>query len=147
MIPADSRVEIDAKIAAGYFTNGNVMTMDELSNVQGRAWEDVDVSVNNFGHELSLTIFLALINHGYWGSLSHPVVSPGLESTQNYACMTEYSISSLADILHLHEKLSAVDFLLEKEYRTVPLRNTIWIRSCSQSFIAFSLSSPALWSR
>ncbi|KEQ61798.1 uncharacterized protein M437DRAFT_85249 [Aureobasidium melanogenum CBS 110374] len=42
MIPADSRVEIDAKIAAGYFTNGNVMTMDELSNVQGRAWEDVD---------------------------------------------------------------------------------------------------------
>lgn len=44
MIPADSRVEIDAKIAAGYFTNGNVMTMDELSNVTGRAWEDVDVS-------------------------------------------------------------------------------------------------------
>ncbi|KEQ76230.1 GTP cyclohydrolase-like protein II [Aureobasidium namibiae CBS 147.97] len=43
MIPADSRVEIDAKIAAGYFTNGNVMTMDELSNVQGRAWEDVDI--------------------------------------------------------------------------------------------------------
>ncbi|CAD0114781.1 unnamed protein product [Aureobasidium uvarum] len=42
MIPADSRVEIDAKIAAGYFTNGSVMTMDELSNVQGRAWEDVD---------------------------------------------------------------------------------------------------------
>ncbi|KAI4757778.1 hypothetical protein E4T52_10147 [Aureobasidium sp. EXF-3400] len=42
MIPADSRVEIDAKIAAGYFTNGNVMTMDELSNVTGRAWEDVD---------------------------------------------------------------------------------------------------------
>jgi phosphoribosylaminoimidazole-succinocarboxamide synthase len=48
MIPADSRVEIDAKIAAGYFTNGNVMTMDELSNVTGRAWEDVDVSVYSF---------------------------------------------------------------------------------------------------
>ena len=53
MIPADSRVEIDAKIAAGYFTNGNVMTMDELSNVQGRAWEDVDVSVYNFGYNIS----------------------------------------------------------------------------------------------
>jgi hypothetical protein len=51
MIPADSRVEIDAKIAAGYFTNGNVMTMDELSNVQGRAWEDVDVSVCSFGYD------------------------------------------------------------------------------------------------
>jgi hypothetical protein len=61
MIPADSRVEIDAKIAAGYFTNGNVMTMDELSNVQGRAWEDVDVSVCSFGYGLLLTISLALI--------------------------------------------------------------------------------------
>jgi hypothetical protein len=61
MIPADSRVEIDAKIAAGYFTNGNVMTMDELSNVQGRAWEDVDVSVFNFGYDFSLTISVALI--------------------------------------------------------------------------------------
>jgi hypothetical protein len=60
MIPADSRVEIDAKIAAGYFTNGNVMTMDELSNVQGRAWEDVDVSVSSFGYDFSLTIPVAL---------------------------------------------------------------------------------------
>ncbi|THX63220.1 hypothetical protein D6C77_04786, partial [Aureobasidium pullulans] len=42
LIPADSRVEIDAKVHAGYFTNGKIMTMDELSNVQGRAWEDVD---------------------------------------------------------------------------------------------------------
>ncbi|KAI9887763.1 MAG: putative GTP cyclohydrolase [Watsoniomyces obsoletus] len=42
MIPADSRVEIDAKIHAGYFTTGKVMTMTELSNVQGRAWDDID---------------------------------------------------------------------------------------------------------
>ncbi|GAB7343839.1 hypothetical protein MBLNU457_1807t1 [Dothideomycetes sp. NU457] len=42
MIPADSRVEIDAKIHAGYFTKGAIMTMEELSNVHGRAWEDVD---------------------------------------------------------------------------------------------------------
>ncbi|AOA61778.1 Putative GTP cyclohydrolase [Komagataella phaffii CBS 7435] len=39
MIPPDSRVEIDAKIAAGYFTTGKVMTQDELKNVQGRTWE------------------------------------------------------------------------------------------------------------
>jgi hypothetical protein len=44
MIPADSRVEIDAKIQAGYFTTGNVMSMEELANVKGRGWEDIDVS-------------------------------------------------------------------------------------------------------
>lgn len=60
MIPEDSRVEIDAKIHAGYcemfrswsveifsnrrlVTTGKIMTMEELSNVHGRAWEDVDV--------------------------------------------------------------------------------------------------------
>ncbi|CAN9369885.1 unnamed protein product [Alternaria alternata] len=42
MIPADSRVEIDAKIQAGYFTTGHVMSMDELANVKGRGWDDVD---------------------------------------------------------------------------------------------------------
>ncbi|KAF8457174.1 GTP cyclohydrolase-like protein II [Terfezia claveryi] len=42
MIPADSRVEIDAKIHAGYFTTGKTMSMDELANVKGRGWDDVD---------------------------------------------------------------------------------------------------------
>ncbi|KAL7625466.1 hypothetical protein AAE478_004686 [Parahypoxylon ruwenzoriense] len=42
LIPADSRVEIDAKITAGYFTTGHRMTADELSAVQGRMWEDID---------------------------------------------------------------------------------------------------------
>ncbi|KAK5091823.1 putative GTP cyclohydrolase [Exophiala xenobiotica] len=42
MVPEDSRVEIDAKIHAGYFTNGKVMTVEELNAVQGRAWEDVE---------------------------------------------------------------------------------------------------------
>jgi len=44
LIPEDSRVEIDAKIHAGYFTTGKIMNMDELAEVQGRAWDDVDVS-------------------------------------------------------------------------------------------------------
>ncbi|KKY32979.1 putative gtp cyclohydrolase ii [Diaporthe ampelina] len=39
-IPADSRVEIDAKITAGYFTTGHRMTADELKTVQGRLWEE-----------------------------------------------------------------------------------------------------------
>ncbi|PGH16564.1 hypothetical protein AJ79_01670 [Helicocarpus griseus UAMH5409] len=48
LIPEDGRVEIDAKIHAGYFTTGKIMTMEELNKVQGRAWEDVDVSVLSF---------------------------------------------------------------------------------------------------
>ncbi|KAK3373967.1 GTP cyclohydrolase N terminal-domain-containing protein [Lasiosphaeria ovina] len=39
-IPADSRVEIDAKITAGYFTTGHRMTDEELKAVQGRIWEE-----------------------------------------------------------------------------------------------------------
>ncbi|KAJ5683477.1 Uracil-regulated protein 1 [Penicillium macrosclerotiorum] len=39
MIPSDSRVEIDAKINAGYFTTGKQFTMEELSQVRGRGWE------------------------------------------------------------------------------------------------------------
>lgn len=47
MIPSDSRVEIDAKINAGYFTTGKQYTMDELAQVKGRGWEkweDIAVS-------------------------------------------------------------------------------------------------------
>ncbi|KAJ8126322.1 hypothetical protein O1611_g7316 [Lasiodiplodia mahajangana] len=40
LIPADSRVEIDAKITAGYFTTGHRMTEDELQAVKGRMWEE-----------------------------------------------------------------------------------------------------------
>lgn len=41
-IPEDSRVEIDAKIASGYFTTGNVLKEDELAKVKGRDWEDIE---------------------------------------------------------------------------------------------------------
>ncbi|KAJ5043150.1 uncharacterized protein L3040_004531 [Drepanopeziza brunnea f. sp. 'multigermtubi'] len=41
-IPADSRVEIDAKITAGYFTTGHRMTEEELAAVKGRSWDDID---------------------------------------------------------------------------------------------------------
>ena len=50
MIPADSRVEIDATIQAGYFTTGNVMTMEELANAKGRGWEDIDVRSTPLAH-------------------------------------------------------------------------------------------------
>ncbi|KIW47089.1 uncharacterized protein PV06_02694 [Exophiala oligosperma] len=42
MIPEDSRVEIDAKIHAGYFTTGKVMSMEELNAVKGRSWDDIE---------------------------------------------------------------------------------------------------------
>jgi hypothetical protein len=39
MIPNDSRVEIDAKINAGYFTTGKHYTMEDLQHIKGRGWE------------------------------------------------------------------------------------------------------------
>jgi hypothetical protein len=39
MIPADSQVEIDAKINAGYFTTSKVSTEEELKAVKGRGWQ------------------------------------------------------------------------------------------------------------
>lgn len=39
MIPEDSRVEIDAKITAGYFTTGKKYTEEDLSQVKGRGWQ------------------------------------------------------------------------------------------------------------
>lgn len=42
MIPEDSKVEIEAKIAAGYFTTGKVKAEEELHEVKGRSWEDLE---------------------------------------------------------------------------------------------------------
>ncbi|KAF9348597.1 Uracil-regulated protein 1 [Mortierella sp. AD094] len=40
LIPPDSKVEMEAKIAAGYFTNGHVPCDSELSRTVGRGWDD-----------------------------------------------------------------------------------------------------------
>jgi len=37
LIPADARVEMDAKMAAGYFTPGEVPSENELAKAKGRA--------------------------------------------------------------------------------------------------------------
>ncbi|VDC00421.1 unnamed protein product [Peniophora sp. CBMAI 1063] len=42
LIPMDSRVEIDAKIAAGYFTSGKAVTEADLVKTVGRTWEETD---------------------------------------------------------------------------------------------------------
>ena len=39
LVPADARVEIEAKIAAGYFTDGSVPTEDDLAQIKGRGLE------------------------------------------------------------------------------------------------------------
>jgi GTP cyclohydrolase II len=39
LVPADAKVEIEAKIAAGYFTDGSVPTEEDLSRVKGRGLE------------------------------------------------------------------------------------------------------------
>lgn len=57
MIPSDSRVEIDAKINAGYFTTGKQITMDELAEVRGRGWEKwEDIEVCGIGMILVLWV-------------------------------------------------------------------------------------------
>ncbi len=35
------RVEIDAKIADGYFSVGKVPSKEELAKVRGREWDDI----------------------------------------------------------------------------------------------------------
>ncbi|KAG2187734.1 hypothetical protein INT44_005424 [Umbelopsis vinacea] len=42
MIPADSRVEIDAKIASGYFSTAQALNTEDLAKVKGRDWEDIE---------------------------------------------------------------------------------------------------------
>ncbi|KAI0061447.1 hypothetical protein BV25DRAFT_1857352 [Artomyces pyxidatus] len=42
LIPMDSRVEIDAKIAAGYFTSGKPITAADLVKTVGRTWEETE---------------------------------------------------------------------------------------------------------
>lgn len=42
LIPPDSRVEIDAKIAAGYFTSGKKVTEVDLIKTVGRTWEETE---------------------------------------------------------------------------------------------------------
>lgn len=42
LIPPDSRVEIDAKIAAGYFTSGKPITEQDLVKTVGRTWEETE---------------------------------------------------------------------------------------------------------
>jgi GTP cyclohydrolase II len=39
LIPADAKVEMEAKVAAGYFTDGRVPTAEDLAQVQGRGLE------------------------------------------------------------------------------------------------------------
>jgi hypothetical protein len=37
-----NRVEIDAKIASGYFSSSQALTNDDLAKVKGRDWEDIE---------------------------------------------------------------------------------------------------------
>ncbi|KAI8848091.1 GTP cyclohydrolase N terminal-domain-containing protein [Chytridium lagenaria] len=42
MLPPDSQVEIDAKIASGYFSHAKVPTTNDLANTKGRTWDDIN---------------------------------------------------------------------------------------------------------
>lgn len=36
------RVEIDAKIASGYFSTAQALNTEDLAKVKGRDWEDIE---------------------------------------------------------------------------------------------------------
>ncbi|KAH3079444.1 Uracil-regulated protein 1, partial [Aspergillus fumigatus] len=77
LIPSDSRVEIDAKINAGYFTTGKQYTMEELASVRGRGWEKWE-DVTTISLTLSFpesTLQQANCN-STMGSSQPPTVSP-----------------------------------------------------------------------
>ena len=40
LVPADARVEIEAKMAAGYYTEGTVTAPDDLADIKGRGLEE-----------------------------------------------------------------------------------------------------------
>ena len=42
LLPPDSQVEIDAKIAAGYFSANKQVRTEDLHLTVGRAWEDLE---------------------------------------------------------------------------------------------------------
>jgi hypothetical protein len=42
LIPPDSRVEIDAKIAAGYFSSSKHLSEADLVKTVGRTWEETE---------------------------------------------------------------------------------------------------------
>lgn len=42
LIPLDGAVEIQAKIAHGYFSKTGTVTVDDLSKTVGRTWEDME---------------------------------------------------------------------------------------------------------
>lgn len=42
LLPPDSRVEIDAKIAAGYFSATKKLTEADLVKTVGRTWEETE---------------------------------------------------------------------------------------------------------
>lgn len=65
MIPDDSRVEIDAKINAGYFTTGAQVTEEQLKQVKGRGWEkweDIAVSITKYRLKVTFLTFDAALS-------------------------------------------------------------------------------------
>jgi hypothetical protein len=76
LIPNDSRVEIDAKINAGYFTTGRQYTMEELTAVRGRGWEKwEDVTVSRALPVEDFVLTLLSINLLYIRLFTSPTLS------------------------------------------------------------------------
>ncbi|KAL3497268.1 GTP cyclohydrolase N terminal-domain-containing protein [Aspergillus germanicus] len=119
MIPSDSRVEIDAKINAGYFTTGKQYTMEELAQVRGRGWEKwEDVTVPTMGSQTPAVSQQPRIpKAGVWCPavtyFNHATDTIDLESQKKY--YSYLSKTGLAGLVILGTNSEA--FLLTREER------------------------------
>ncbi|PTU19885.1 hypothetical protein P175DRAFT_0509874 [Aspergillus ochraceoroseus IBT 24754] len=119
MIPDDSRVEIDAKINAGYFTTGKQYTMDELAQVRGRGWEKwEDVTVIMASQHPAVSPQPHVPKPGVWCPavtfFNHETDTLDLESQKQYYAYL--SKTGLAGLVILGTNSEA--FLLTREERS-----------------------------
>lgn len=78
LLPADSMVEIQAKIAAGYYTGGEKVTGEQLETIYGRGWAEDEAA------DGKITLPWDDVNVSYWFN--------NALSARNWMLMVCYSI-------------------------------------------------------
>ncbi|PYH64545.1 aldolase [Aspergillus vadensis CBS 113365] len=120
MIPQDSRVEIDAKINAGYFTTGKNVTAEDLAAVRGRGWEkweDITSLRITMGSSVTVTPQPRIPKAGVWCPavtfFDHSTDTLDLDAQKKY--YQYLSTTGLAGLVILGTNSEA--FLLTREER------------------------------
>lgn len=80
LLPADSMVEIQAKIAAGYYTGGEKVTGEQLETICGRGWAEEE-------SDRKITLPWDDVNVSYW--------LDNAPSARKWTLMASYSIKQI----------------------------------------------------